>query len=131
MFLEGPPLSKETLYEYVAASPEGVTLCCIQEHFLDRGDKSLSLPGNKVVWMGMSIHLVEMLIELLQEQKIDAYTCDPLLYWSHHRGVPFPIAKRVKHNYTKPHWLPTVLIARLEDDKEQRPGDAVRQTESE
>jgi hypothetical protein len=76
-----------------------------------RGDLSMSIDDNLVIWSGMSQEACDALETIRQEGEYELVTTPPLIYFIDGMTLDMPIAKRLGA-YKKPHWAPCVLSRR-------------------
>ena len=74
------------------------------------GDATIELPGNIVLWSGLSIELVDAIQSLLDSEQVFLHPVSVLVYMADGAALRLPLAQRVPPGgYRKPHWLPTCL----------------------
>jgi hypothetical protein len=120
------PELKERIYRYVMdmdhcsfveveklAGPEHAGNQCMHH-----GDQ------HTIVWVGMSAELADVVIELLNDKKVELMPClsfvggMPLVYITDGKLLSLPLVKRKLLGYKEDHWLPCTL---------SRPGSMVKQ----
>jgi len=75
-----------------------------------KGDITIALKDNMVLWEGLSQALVDVLDELKQKKLYHPHPTISLAYLMDGDILTLPIVKRPpKNGYKKPHWLPVVL----------------------
>jgi hypothetical protein len=78
-----------------------------------KGERALYGGGspdcNVVLWVGLTENLIQALVQLMAEEKIEARTANPLIYLADGGGLNLPIAKGINRKYKTPHWAPVVL----------------------
>ena len=97
------------------------------------GDYTLSLPGNLVVWGGMSEELVIAIISLVHGKRLFLHPASILIYLADGEGMRLPIAKQPPPGgYKKPRWLPCCLRTKpLEGMKRDSLAYGVKESENE
>ena len=79
-------------------------------HVNTRGMSSLELPGNIVLWRGLSADLVDAIRSLLEAKEIFLHPVELFIYRVDGAVLPFPLARRPpRGGYRKPHWAPVCL----------------------
>ena len=83
-----------------------------KENFDYKGEKSLTFNHNKnlIVWTGWNQEAIEIIEEILKEDCVDAYSCNPIEVVLHSNWLNFPVAKGINYKYVKPHWLPAKIV---------------------
>lgn len=61
-----------------------------------------------VYWEGLSPTFIDVLIDLLDQERIHACPCDPIVYWADGQVPNLPVLKRA-YLYKTRHWLPIVF----------------------
>lgn len=79
-------------------------------HTNTSGDSSIELPGNLVLWAGLSVELVEAIRGLLSTKRLFLHPATTSTYMIDGGLLTLPIAKRaMPKGYRNPHWLPVCL----------------------
>lgn len=74
------------------------------------GDATIELPGNIVLWSGLSIELVDAIQSLLDSEQVFLHPVSVLVYMADGAALRLPLAQRVPPGgYRSPHWLPACL----------------------
>lgn len=101
----------------LARRPEGTTFAEIhdrleQEGIDPRGNATLELRRNDVLWQGCSAVVAGVLLQLIHERRVFLWPAHWLAYVADGAWPTLPIAKQPPPNgYDQPHWLPAVLRA--------------------
>ncbi len=75
-----------------------------------KGDSTLELPGNIILWCGLSAELVDAIRALLDSKRLHLHPASTLVYIIDGVALRLPVAKRLpKEGYRKSHWLPVCL----------------------
>ena len=105
-------MTKTALVSFVA-SRQHVSFAEIEQEFPEeRGDQMMLLPGYPtiILWQGISGHLIDTIIDCLNDRTLTAHPMHFLAYLHDGATIRLPIAKR-KIQYKKPHWMPTMFMA--------------------
>ncbi|MDK9854348.1 pathogenicity island protein [Staphylococcus equorum] len=104
---------KQKVFEYVDGHEETSFVeieRIFDEHDFDyEGDLSLTGTNNKtlIFWIDWNNEAIEIITELMAEEKIYMDACQPLYYIIDGKGIDLPIPKRA--GTKKPHWLPVAF----------------------
>ena len=75
-----------------------------------RGEHTLELAGNVILWAGLSVELVDTLRSLLSTQRLYLHPATEWTYFGDGGMLTLPVVKRPPPaGYRKPHWLPACL----------------------
>ena len=75
-----------------------------------KGDISLEIAPNLVVWAGMSHEFADLMRDALKSNRIYPHPSSSLTHLIDGGMLTLPVAKRLpKNGYKKPHWMPTVF----------------------
>lgn len=74
-----------------------------------KGDLSFGFSENLLLWTGMSEEAVEAMSDLMKTKKItpDSNGTTLMCYFADGAALSLPVAKSLKREYKKPHWVPT------------------------
>lgn len=102
---------KEKVYKFIQSYGVGVSFVELKNAFDEfEGDKDFGLfEYNIILWTGISEQFVKVLRELIKDKKIKIVPTTPLVYVLDGTALRLPIAKRLKHRYKRPRWLPAVF----------------------
>ena len=104
---------KQKVYEYIKGHEETSFVeieRVFEEHGFDYvGDQTLTTSNNEtlVLWIDWNEEAVEIITELMAEEKIYMDACQPLYYLIDGKSINLPIPKRA--GTKKPHWLPVAF----------------------
>lgn len=104
---------KQKVFEYVDGHEETSFVeieRVFEEHGFDyKGDLTLTGTNNKtlIFWIDWNKEAIDVVAELMAEEKIYMDACQPLYYLIDGKGVDLPIPKRA--GTKKPHWLPVAF----------------------
>ena len=89
-----------------------------------RGEHTLELAGNVILWAGLSAELVDTLCGLLSEKRVFLHQATVLTYMVDGGTLTLPLAKcPPPAGYTRPHWLPACLrLVPMKPAKPRRAG---------
>ncbi|EZX20751.1 hypothetical protein V070_01815 [Staphylococcus aureus C0673] len=83
-----------------------------ENNFKYKGE--LSQTGSKtphvVFWIGWNMTAIEIIQELMAEERIFMEACEPIIYVIDGVTIDLPIPK--KANFTKPHWIPVAFSSK-------------------
>lgn len=104
---------KKYIYDYIcvndATSFVEIERLFEKYDFKYKGDYSQT--GSKtphvIFWIGWNKSAIEVIQELLAEEKIYMEACEPIIYAIDGVTIDLPIPK--KANFTKPHWIPVAF----------------------
>jgi hypothetical protein len=87
-----------------------------------RGNATIELPGDIILWAGYSMVMVDAICQLLEERRLFAHPASPLTYLVDGGMVTLPIAKQPPvGGYRTPHWLPCCLrVVPIESRQQKR-----------
>lgn len=87
-----------------------VTFAALHKHFAGdaREDTEMVLPGNRVIWAGLPLPIIEAVLALLDEGRLASAPANVAAYRRDGRVLSLPIARRPEA-YAEPHWFPVWL----------------------
>ncbi len=89
-----------------------VTFAALHKQFAgdSRDGTELTLPGNRVVWLGLPLPVIDAVLALLGEQALAAQPAPLAAYKRDGRVLPLPVERRPPSEpHTEPHWFPVWL----------------------
>ena len=102
---------KERVYKFIQSYGVEVSFVELRNAFSEfAGDKDFVLSDrNIILWTGINEQFVKVLRELIRDKKITIVPTSPLVYTIDGTALRLPIAKRPKHKYKRPRWLPVAF----------------------
>jgi hypothetical protein len=118
--------SPETLQEQILAfvrERDFVTFAALHKHFAGdaREDTEIVLPGNRVIWAGLPLPIIEAVLALLDAGRLASIPGNKAAYRRDGRVLKLPLERRAGP-HAEPHWFPVLLrpmeavVADAEDD---------------
>lgn len=104
-----------------------VTFAALHKHFAGdaREDTEMVLPGNRVIWAGLPLPIIEAVLALLDQGRLASIPGNKAAYRRDGRVLKLPIEKRVEA-HAEPHWFPVLLRtmdAVLAEASQERSGE--------
>jgi hypothetical protein len=89
-----------------------VTFAALHKHFAGdaREDTEIVLPGNRVVWAGLPLPIIEAVLRLLDQGRLASVPGNKAAYRRDGRVLKLPIEKRAEP-HAEPQWFPVLLRA--------------------
>jgi hypothetical protein len=100
---------QEQILEFVRER-DFVTFAALHKHFAGdaREETEMVLPGNRVVWAGLPLPIIDAVLALLAQGKLASVPGNKAAYRRDGRVLNLPIEKRPQA-HAKPHWFPVLL----------------------
>jgi hypothetical protein len=89
-----------------------VTFAALHRRFAGdaRDATEMVLPGNRVIWLGLPLAVIEAVLALLDEGALAAKPAPLAAYRRDGRVLPLPVEKRPPTGpHAEPHWFPVWL----------------------
>ena len=89
-----------------------VTFAALHEEFAGdaREPTEISLPGNRIIWLGLPKPVIDAVLGLLDEQRLAAIPGHKSAYRRDGRVLPLPVEKAPpREPHAEPHWFPVLL----------------------
>ena len=87
-----------------------VTFAALHKHFAGdaREDTEIALPGNRVIWAGLPLPIIEAVLALLDQGRLASVPGSKAAYRRDGRVLKLPIERRPEI-HAEPHWFPVLL----------------------
>jgi hypothetical protein len=87
-----------------------VTFAALHKHFAGdaREDTEMVLPGNRVVWAGLPLPIIEAVLALLDQGRLASVPGNKAAYRRDGRVLNLPVERR-PGPHAEPHWFPVLL----------------------
>jgi hypothetical protein len=87
-----------------------VTFAALHKHFAGdaREDTEMVLPGNRVIWAGLPLPIIEAVLALLDAGRLASVPGNKAAYRRDGRVLGLPIERRPEA-HAEPHWFPVLL----------------------
>lgn len=89
-----------------------VSFAALHRHFAGdaREDTEISLPGNRVIWLGLPKPVIDAVLALLERQALAAVPGHASAYRRDGRVLPLPVERfPPREPHAEPHWFPVLL----------------------
>ena len=113
---------RDAIFAYVQEH-DFVTFAALHKEFAGdaRESTEISLPGNRVIWLGLPKPVIDAVLGLLAEEMLAAIPGHVAAYRRDGRVLPLPVEKRPpKEPHAQAEWLP-VLLRTMEAAKADAP----------
>ena len=102
-------MSDPTLEQQILAfvrERDFVTFAALHKHFAGdaREDTEIVLPGNRVIWAGLPLPIIEAVLALLDAGRLASVPGNKAAYRRDGRVLSLPVERR-----PEPHWFPVLL----------------------
>lgn len=87
-----------------------VTFAALHKHFAGdtREDTEIALPGNRVIWAGLPLPIIDAVLALLDAGRLASIPGNRAAYRRDGRVLKLPVERRAEP-HTEPHWFPVLL----------------------
>lgn len=87
-----------------------VTFAALHKHFAGdaREETEMVLPGNRVVWAGLPLPIIEAVLALLDQGRLASVPGNKAAYRRDGRVLKLPVERR-PGPHAEPHWFPVLL----------------------
>ena len=87
-----------------------VTFAALHKHFAGdaREDTEIVLPGNRVIWAGLPLPIIEAVLALLDQGRLASVPGNKAAYRRDGRVLKLPIERRAEP-HAEPQWFPVLL----------------------
>ena len=103
--------AEAAVLEFVARH-DWVTFARLHKHFAGdaRASTEISLPGNRVVWLGLPKEWIDAVLGLLDQQQLAAVPSSKAAYKRDGRVLTLPLERHpADAPHDEPHWFPVFL----------------------
>jgi hypothetical protein len=102
-----------------------VTFAALHKHFAGdaREDTEIVLPGNRVIWAGLPLPLIEAVLALLDQRRLASVPGNKAAYRRDGRVLKLPVEKRPEP-HAEPQWFPVLLRTMEAAVADEADGDA-------
>jgi hypothetical protein len=100
---------QERILEFVRAR-DFVTFAALHKHFAGdaREETEMVLPGNRVIWAGLPLPIIEAVLALLDQGRLASVPGTKAAYRRDGRVLKLPIERRPEP-HAEPQWFPVLL----------------------
>jgi hypothetical protein len=100
---------QERILEFVRAR-DFVTFAALHKHFAGdaREETEMALPGNRVIWAGLPLPIIEAVLALLDQGRLASVPGTKAAYRRDGRVLNLPIERRPEP-HAEPQWFPVLL----------------------
>ncbi len=102
---------KEAILRYVDET-DWVSFADLHQRFAGDAnhETQIALPGNRIVWTGMPLPMIDAVLELLEEEALAAVPAHKSAYVRAGRVLSLPVEKTIPpEGHAEPHWYPVLL----------------------
>jgi len=87
-----------------------VTFAALHKHFAGdaREDTEMVLPGNRVIWAGLPLPIIDAVLALLEQGRLASVPGSKAAYRRDGRVLKLPVERRVEP-HAEPQWFPVLL----------------------
>jgi hypothetical protein len=121
---ETPAALQERILAFVRER-DFVTFAALHKHFAGdaREDTEIALPGNRVIWAGLPLPIIDAVLALLDQGRLASIPGSKAAYRRDGRVLKLPVERRAEP-HAKPHWFPVLLrtMEAARADAEQQSG---------